>query len=1055
MRRRKNVQTIFKIALLFVIFFAASHFGLAVSSEDVLFYVSFDDGPDAIKAGGNGKAIVKGAPAFVAGKTGKGYENGDPNIELKYETKGNIDEDAGTVALWVKPEGWSIDSYMRFWFRVGEDPKAGGAGSGNFLWLYKFFQMSVYWLVQHDYQQREVFLVVPQTGDSGGIYPFDWKDGRWTHLAASWCGGKMRLYIDGHYCGTATAGTRKILRRFAEYFYIGGASQHGKADTVIDEFYIFNRPLTELEARQLAELGKKAFDEPPAPPTLEAGCDYLPSQDKLIVSISVVGRRPGDTEGLKAQISIQDTGTERRTNIPTQTVPLSSTDFLKEVGVKGLDAGNYRVVSTLLEGSRICDKVSAEFEKVERPEWLGNQLGITKEIPAPWTPIVREGSALECWGRRYEWEDSLFPTRIVSSGQELLARPISLVGKKGEKEIEPSSVNFKWTRVEADAAEFTADAKIGPVPLTVSGRFEYDGFLWTQLKLSAKPGRTIDGLYLEIPLKPESATLMLGSPSVSPLSGSTQEFKCPLKGQPFLWLGNEQAGLQWCTNNNRDWNNAHPSRALELMKKKSENVLRVNFIDTQTGLSRPLEFTVGLQATPVKPLDPRMHSWDASLNRIKPSAERPGWSFYCSQWNADGDMRDGRYGYQAPGSQWERFLQGVKANNGRPWIYWNMHMMWRGAPVYRAFRSEWGDIGAPPPLDPKEAPPLAAGHACHEAASFRDFAVWRTWKSFKDTPSMMADVPGVYIDTAQAGWDASRTHGCALMDASGTIHKKHTLLGTHKLQKRFYIMMKEELGGKLIANHQSGAMHMTQLAFSDMMVTGEHLTLAPGLMKDMNYHNVLSLDGMRAEYVGAPWGIPMVFLSETARSHGGNKAAMVKIYGAEGKLWSEHLAGLLLLHDVIPWSAYVHGEPFARLSVMKEEFGWDEKTAFSGYWENASFLKLEADKEEVVASLYRRPGKALFVIMNNSDADAAVTLTPDLSALGLKAVSEVKDAYAGVTAEASVLANPEEVLQGKPMRFEKVPSPGRDIRIPVKGGKIEFTIKARSFRALVAEQNSR
>ncbi|GAF69446.1 unnamed protein product, partial [marine sediment metagenome] len=488
------------------------------------------------------------------------------------------------------------------------------------------------------------------------------------------------------------------------------------------------------------------------------------------------------------------------------------------------------------------------------------------EAPAPWTPIVKEASSIECWGRKYEFEKNLFPTQITSAGQKLLSRPIILGATIDGKEVTASEAILTWTSITESCAEFSAKAMLERVPLTVTSRLEYDGFLWTELTVSAKPAAAISRLYLDIPMRVESSMLMNGRPSAGQvvLSGKTHAFKSKLNAKAYCWFGNEMAGLQWSTGDVRDWDNANRLNTLELIPNgTTENIFRVNFIDSPTYLDKQLQFTVGLQATPVKPLPGQRRRWDLCLNRVRPFEGRPGWSFYLSGWNADGKMTDGHYGYQVPGSHWEGLWQSLKAQHQEPWIYWHMHGMWRGAPVYRGFRSEWSDIGSPTPLDPQKAPPLAVQWICRESTSFRDFAVWRVWKSFKDTPSLMSEVAGFYNDCAQASrWCASRTHGCGREDESGMIQRTYELLGTRELQKRFYVMVKNELGGKLIANHQSGDVQMSQLAFADMMVTGEHLTNIAGIMKDKSYYNVLSPENLRAEYAAQPWGLPMVFLPE-------------------------------------------------------------------------------------------------------------------------------------------------------------------------------------------------
>ena len=66
---------------------------------------------------------------------------------------------------------------------------------------------------------------------------------------------------------------------------------------------------------------------------------------------------------------------------------------------------------------------------------------------------------------------------------------------------------------------------------------------------------------------------------------------------------------------------------------------------------------------------------------------------------------------------------------------------------------------------------------------------------------------------------------------------------------------------------------MSQYAFADMMVSGEHITAAPPLGKELNYYHVLSLDLLRAEYYGPKFGVPVIFLPRIERAAGTDEAA--------------------------------------------------------------------------------------------------------------------------------------------------------------------------------------
>ena len=71
--------------------------------------------------------------------------------------------------------------------------------------------------------------------------------------------------------------------------------------------------------------------------------------------------------------------------------------------------------------------------------------------------------------------------------------------------------------------------------------------------------------------------------------------------------------------------------------------------------------------------------------------------------------------------------------------------------------------------------------------------------------------------------------------------------------------------------------------------------------------------------------------------------------------------------------------------AVQEEFGWDEKTEFLPYWDNAKYITLDsAGTKPVVCSIFRREDKLMLVLFNDSDSDANVTLKVNFDALGVK-----------------------------------------------------------------------
>jgi hypothetical protein len=188
---------------------------------------------------------------------------------------------------------------------------------------------------------------------------------------------------------------------------------------------------------------------------------------------------------------------------------------------------------------------------------------------------------------------------------------------------------------------------------------------------------------------------------------------------------------------------------------------------------------------------------------------------------------------------------------------------------------------------------------------------------------------------------------------------------------------------KLLFNHESGCLNMMQLAFCHGMIDGEHLTLALP-PEGFSYRNLLTLDRMRAQYMGHNCGFVPIFLPEFTRAGEGNDALCNRFMLTEEPPEVMHLVGLLALHDILPWNAYSNPAPHFHWWAVQDAFGWGDEVEFLPYWSNRDLVSLSPDDPNLVCTIYRQPGKALFVVMNNTDEDRDVTLQPNWGKLGLQ-----------------------------------------------------------------------
>jgi len=100
------------------------------------------------------------------------------------------------------------------------------------------------------------------------------------------------------------------------------------------------------------------------------------------------------------------------------------------------------LVAAFLPASRSQAQIGTEHDF----SWLGNSLGVSAEVPKPWTPVEVDGTTVRVWGREIRYDRSLLPTRIASQGAQLLAGPVTLDIRAGGRRVSLPSADVSISR---------------------------------------------------------------------------------------------------------------------------------------------------------------------------------------------------------------------------------------------------------------------------------------------------------------------------------------------------------------------------------------------------------------------------------------------------------------------------------------------------------------------------------------------------------------------------------------------------------------------------------
>ncbi len=536
-------------------------------------------------------------------------------------------------------------------------------------------------------------------------------------------------------------------------------------------------------------------------------------------------------------------------------------------------------------------------------------------IPRPFLPVCVESANL-CHtvyvvDRDYTFGPDGLPVSIRSQGQELLASPVRIVCVEDGADAVwddqyPENESESFIQSRSDEKAVICGAKQSErFILDSCTTVNYDGSMEIDLKFMTR-GKTVaqefgiadvkpvrfklDRLWLEIPLKRETATLfhMFPNCAMKLLDGSVREMgqmtmsgRVPgadavLPFRPLLWIGDEERGLGWFAENDRNWQPADRASAMEFVWEENALTLRVHLLDSQPvswkrdpalGMGYfPVDFRFGLMATPVKPFprQPYLHN-----------------AFHLDC----GIKIKGNYGdYLADQGRFDR-LREMGVTTLILHEKWNKSQNWFELSEYTARQLTFiveechkRGIRVLPYFGYEMSAMSPAWNSLHEKALLRSAdgshtgGWWRVpfqrdyivcYNSeyqdlFLEGITRLMDtyhIDGVYLDgTSEPRFCCNTEHGCGWYDEEGTLHGSYAVNAVRRLFERLYDIV--ESRGGMINVHGFGFINFTALPYIHQTWYGENLqfTLMKGTTEDID------LDYFRTEYTGRNMGVPVEFI---------------------------------------------------------------------------------------------------------------------------------------------------------------------------------------------------
>jgi len=872
---------------------------------------------------------------FTAGVRGQGLllQRGQ---QCAYALAKNLDTSQGTFSCWVKPVNWEGHSKK---FRHTLVVTAGPQYT-MLVYLYPIGDEAVF---NHIHvgagTAREAMW---RAGAPVDLFRRD----QWTHLVSTWDAKAVRLYANGRRVGEGLvaaplpkqeAGTISIC---PVDFWKNNEWGDPAEQTVCDEVRIFGRVLADDEILDLYAHDTPAGDLRPAPTLV---LEMTPQYDAKVIELGV---RPAhvDAEG-RSRMSAAATLTLKLTD-PHGAERFSHSGPIGEgrfaIKLPEWRDGEYRAEGEWTAGDTKL-RGHASLTKPPTP-WLPPQRDWrATRVLSPWAPLVRRESVIRYWNGEVTMGGP-FPRQIAAQGQPLLAGPICLAsGDSAEWE------SLRVSEEQPHRIVIAGAGKLGRFSVTYSTLIEFDGLVRTDFTLTPPPdGAELPSLTLEVPIRAEEARYYR-NPTCQSWDGRPLDEPEFL---PYAWLGSEDRGLSWFMESAANWRQGKGQPAMTLRHEGDAVVVRLKLISEAVRVEKPLNYTIGFEPTPVRPLSPELYDW-----RFGSGAPIRGTNLFVYGWSQQVSYLNGRLIAHDP-SQQRRLVDGWRAQGQETLSYTCAQCTANISPEYVFFARQWnlpyGDTFSGYKRVPDEAP-YSMVPVC-PASSFADFLTWCVRENVRNDWG-----GGIYTDIDGAVPCDNAAHGCGYTDAFGQTGRSWPLYAHRGLSRQIYEACHD--AGKIYFSHCHSRWYSMFNVFNDGWCPGEQYSSAV-VDKPSFYMDQIPDHVWRSEFYSPTTGVATFLLPQMGR--------FTSEQAPQDCGPSESCLAAALTYGVPVWVGGVNPRVVEEVWDAQQAFGMGG-AEFVPYWRQNS---IACSDPELRVSLWKKPDRLLLAVANFTDRDRSAELRP-------------------------------------------------------------------------------
>ena len=658
----------------------------------------------------------------------------------------------------------------------------------------------------------------------------------------------------------------------------------------------------------------------------------------------------------------------------------------------------------------IVTVVFGEFSEASDEDtypWLGNDLGITDEVPTPWLPVESDGDRVRVWGRTIDFGEALLPVQITSQDVELLAATARLAVASGDRAFAFSKPKIGRLEHRKDRLVREAIGKSGSLMARTVTTVEFDGMIHVKLVLTPDAPTAVDRIAITIPVNREVAQVYarylsydftaLRTDKMS-LATCTQRITEPIHSDfnPEIWIGNRDVGITWAAETNCQYDLVEAEKTLSVFPKSDSVDLVVSIVDHAVTLREPKTIEFALFPTPLKPVDPRMRqirvaAFGRHLTAFAAGISREHYDYYSISMPQEFEATHNSLPMSSRGERYVRLQErldkaGVKFIPYGALGYTNavlegprrFYDRWHNTPVSKSTLARWGeyDRGETRDLSLMRGLHWDGYRVCPSPRSYADFLVWTYAGEIK-----AGDIDGIYFDHGEVSHSCRNSNHDHFQNATGAQHKFHyDVFAARELLKRLWIATKRINPDLVIIQHQSRSLKSLD-SFVDMAVTGEAMNVL--------FAGSPSSRGVREDpssYKPDYDQIPELLMNfDYLDTFGFEARILPQVKYCVEPYWKEHpdeydnysrrMFRHTLLRGIRQWVGNMSQTAIIEAWTALDRIGrLDDTVTFHPYWNNADTIS--TTHPDTIVSYYARTGKALVFVGNcsNEEVDDELTL---------------------------------------------------------------------------------